>query len=164
MTDLKTGYKAPASPKAGEFSKVRVALLATRWNAEIVDALIAGAQRQLRSWGVPNNRIEEFRAPGAFELPLACEYAARSKRYDGIVALGAVIRGNTPHFEYVAGACARGLQQVALQERLPIGFGVLTVDTAAQARERAGQGPDNKGAESAAAVLEMIRLRRVLRD
>jgi 6,7-dimethyl-8-ribityllumazine synthase len=164
VTDLKTGYKAPAAPKAGEFSKARIVLVATRWNAEIVDALIVGAQRQLQSWGVSKNRIEEFRAPGAYELPLACEYAARSRRYDGLIALGAVIRGDTPHFEYVAGECARGLQQVALQQRVPIGFGVLTVDTVAQARERAGQGPDNKGAESAAAVLEMIRLKRSFRD
>ncbi|MBI3171787.1 MAG: 6,7-dimethyl-8-ribityllumazine synthase, partial [Hydrocarboniphaga effusa] len=86
------------------------------------------------------------------------EQLARTRRYDGVVALGAVIRGDTPHFEFVAGECARGLQDVALRHALPVGFGVLTVNTAAQALERVGKGRDNKGYESAAAMLEMIRL------
>ncbi|MEK6806516.1 MAG: 6,7-dimethyl-8-ribityllumazine synthase [Pseudomonadota bacterium] len=163
MIDAKSGYKAPPKPKSGEFEKVRIALIATRWNTEIVDALIAGAHRQLAAWGVKPKRIELLHAPGAYELPLACELAAKSRRYDGVIALGAVIRGDTPHFDFVAGECARGLMDVQLKYRLPVGFGVLTVNTPKQAQERAGAGADNKGAESAAAVLEMIRLQRSLK-
>lgn len=158
-----SGYRAPPPPSRDEFATVRVAIIATRWNTEIVEALIAGAQQQLSSWGVKSKRVELLHAPGAYELPLACELAARSRRYDGVIALGAVIRGDTPHFDFVAGECARGLQDVMLRHRLPVGFGVLTVNAAKQAQERAGNGPDNKGAESAAAVLEMIRLQRALK-
>jgi len=162
MVPAKTGYIAPPAPAKNEFARARIALIATRWNADIVDALLAGARRQLAAWGVASRNVVELRAPGAFELPLACELAARAKRFDGVIALGAVIRGGTPHFEYVAGECARGLQEVALRHALPVGFGVLTVDTATQAVERAGPGTDNKGAEAAAAVLEMIRMRKGL--
>ena len=163
MTDLKSGYKAPLKPATGEFEKSRIAIIATRWNTEIVEALVAGAQRQLSAWGVKSKRVEMFYAPGAYELPLACELAAQSRRYDGVIALGAVIRGDTPHFDFVAGECARGLMDVQLKSRLPVGFGVLTVNTAKQARERAGTGPDNKGGEAAAAVLEMVRLKKALK-
>ncbi|HUS24406.1 MAG TPA: 6,7-dimethyl-8-ribityllumazine synthase [Candidatus Binatia bacterium] len=159
----KTGYTAPAAPGRGEFSRARIALVATRWNADIVEALLAGARRGLQAWGVAARAVTELYAPGAYELPLACELAARSRRYDGVVALGAVIRGDTPHFDFVAGECARGLQDVALRHRLPVGFGVLTVHDARQARDRAGPGPDNKGVEAAQAVLEMLRLKRALR-
>ena len=162
VIDAKSGYKAPPKPKSGEFEKVRIALVAARWNAGIVEALIAGARGQLESWGVRDKHIELLHAPGAYEMPLACELAAKCRRYDGVIALGAVIRGDTPHFDFVAGECARGLQDVALRHRFPIGFGVLTVNTPKQALERAGKGPDNKGAEAAAAVLEMIRLKRAL--
>lgn len=154
---IKGGYRAPKIP-AGAFKRTRIAIVATRWNTEIVDALLSGARRCLSEWGVANQRIEEFRVPGAFEIPLALEQLARTRRYDGAVALGAVIRGDTPHFEIVAGECARGVQGVALRHALSVGFGVLAVNSAAQARERAGKGPDNKGYESAAAMLEMIRL------
>lgn len=136
----------------------------TRWNTEIVDALLAGARRCLSECGVADKRITEFHAPGAFEIPLALEQLARSGRYDGAVALGAVIRGDTPHFDFVAGECARGLQDVALRHALPVGFGVLAVNTAAQALERAGKGRDNKGYEAAAAMLEMIQLGRRIND
>ncbi|MBI2383171.1 MAG: 6,7-dimethyl-8-ribityllumazine synthase [Gammaproteobacteria bacterium] len=160
--DNKTGYKAPPAPRPGEFAGTRIALIATRWNTEIVDALLAGARRQLAAWGVAESHVAELRAPGSYEMPLACELAAASGRYDGIVALGAVIRGETPHFDYVAGECARGLQDVMLKRRVPVGFGVLTVNTVEQAVARAGTGADNKGGEAAAAVLEMIRLAREL--
>ena len=153
----KTGYAAPAAPAKKEFLNTRVALVATRWNTGIVDALLAGARACLADWGVSTKRIDEFRVPGAFEVPLALEQLARSRRYDGLVALGAVIRGDTPHFDFVAGECARGLQDVALRHALPIGFGVLTVDTEAQAAERAQPGKGNKGYEAAAAMLEMVR-------
>jgi 6,7-dimethyl-8-ribityllumazine synthase len=160
----KTGYTAPPSAGRGEFSKTRIAIVATRWNTGIVDALVAGARRGLDEWGVPAKRIDEFHVPGAYEIPLAVEMLARGGRHAGVVALGAVIRGDTPHFEYVAGECARGLQDVALRHALPVGFGVLTVDTPAQAQARAGRGRDNKGYESAVAVLEMIRLDQELQQ
>lgn len=162
--DAKTGYAAPEPAQAGEFAKLRVALLATRWNVEIVDALLRGARECLKDWGVQEKRIDVLRVPGAYEMPLACMTAAHSRRrYDGIVTLGAVIRGDTPHFDFVAGECARGLIEVQLKTGAPIGFGVLTVNTVAQAVERAGPGPANKGYEATAAMLEMIRLQRELK-
>lgn len=159
--DAKTGYAAPDEAKPGEFAKARIALLATRWNTDIVDALVAGARQCLLDWGVAERRIELIRAPGAFEVPLACQLLLES-RFDGVVALGAVIRGDTPHFDYVAGECARGLIEVQLKTGKPLGFGVLTVNTVKQARERAGPGRANKGYEAAAAMLEMLRLRKEL--
>ena len=156
----KTGYAAPAAPARGEFANVRVALVATRWNTAIVDALLEGARTGLGDWGVAARRVDEYRVPGAFEVPLALEQLARTRRSDGVVALGAVIRGDTPHFDFVAGECARGLQDVALRHALPVGFGVLTVNTAAQAAARAKRGKDNKGYEAASAMLEMVRFKR----
>lgn len=159
--DAKTGYAAPGKPAAGEFGKARIAIVATRWNVEIVDALVAGARVCLRDWGVAEKRIALHRAPGAYELPLAAKLLLDAG-HDGVVAVGAVIRGDTPHFEYVAGECARGLTEVQLATGKPVGFGVLTVNTVAQALERAQPGPANKGYEAAAAMLEMLRLRREL--
>jgi len=159
---VKAGYAAPAKPAAREFREVDIAILATRWNVDIVDPLIAGAHRCLKDWGVPSAKVQELRAPGAFELPLALAALAKSGRFDGVVVLGAVIRGDTPHFEFVAGECSRGLREVSTKHRLPLGFGVLTVNTPAQAQERAGAGNDNKGYEAAAAMLEMIRLLRTI--
>ena len=156
----KTGYALPPKPAKKEFASVRIALVATRWNTGIVEALLKGARAGLADWGVTPDRVHEFRVPGAFEIPLALEQLARSRRYDGAVALGAVIRGDTPHFDYVCGECARGLQDVALRHALPVGFGVLTVDNAAQAAARVKPGKGNKGYESAAAMLEMVRFKR----
>lgn len=156
----KTGYAPPPKPAKKEFASVRIALVATRWNSDLVEALLKGARSALTDWGVTADRIHEFRVPGAFEIPLALEQLARSRRYDGVVALGAVIRGDTPHFEYVAGGCATGLQDVSLRHALPVGFGVLTVDTPAQAAVRARPGKGNKGYEAASAMLEMVRFKR----
>ncbi|MEQ1438279.1 6,7-dimethyl-8-ribityllumazine synthase [Fontimonas sp. SYSU GA230001] len=161
--DAKTGYAAPDAPAHGEFANTRIALLSTRWNVGIVDALRAGARACLEDWGVPAAKIVEHRAPGAYEVPLAAMLLLRDGDYDGVVALGAVIRGETPHFDYVAGECARGLMQVQLKTRKAVGFGVLTVNTVEQAWARAGAGRGNKGYEAAAAVLEMIRLSRSLK-
>lgn len=155
--DQKSGYAAPSPPAPGELSNTRVAIVATRWNCEIVDALIGGARQALSDWGVRDSNIRLYRVPGAFEVPLACERIAHGKHFDAVVALGAVIRGETPHFDFVAGECARGLQDVMLRYGIPLGFGVLTVDTVEQATARSGDGKDNKGYESAQAVLEMIR-------
>lgn len=163
MADLKTGYAAPPLPKGREFAKTRVAILSTRWNVDIVDALARGAYECLAEWGVHKKNIREFRAPGAYEIPLAALALLKSGKFDGVVTLGAVIRGDTPHFDFVAGECARGLMDVQLKTRKPLGFGVLTVNTVQQARERAGKGPGNKGYEATAAMLEMLRLTRELR-
>ncbi|HRF62725.1 MAG TPA: 6,7-dimethyl-8-ribityllumazine synthase [Candidatus Competibacter sp.] len=140
----------------------RFALVAARFNSFIVQSLISGAVDTLRRHGVPATNIDLIWAPGSFELPLAAQRLAASERYDGIVALGAVIRGGTPHFEYVAGECAKGLASVSLQYNIPLGFGVLTVDTIDQAVERAGTKAGNKGAEAVMSVLEMVSLLRRL--
>ncbi|MGQ0622252.1 MAG: 6,7-dimethyl-8-ribityllumazine synthase [Panacagrimonas sp.] len=158
MSDVKSGFAAPALPTDEEFAATRVAILATRWNVDVVDALIAGAHRALRLWGVEDAHVSEFRAPGAFELPLAANALLHGGRFDAVIALGAVIRGDTPHFEYVAGQCARGLMDVQLRHNKPVAFGVLTVNTPQQASERCGPGDDNKGFEAACAALEMIRM------
>lgn len=160
----KSGYRAPEPPQKGEFKRTRVALLVTRWNVEIVDGLLAGAHRCLAEWGVAPKHVEEFRVAGAFELPLAASALMASGRCDAVITLGAVIRGGTPHFEYVAGECSRGLREAAQQQQVALGFGVLTVDTVEQAVERAGDGHDNKGYEATAAALEMVRLLRSIDD
>ena len=160
MTDVKSGFAAPAPPVPGEFANTRVALLATRWNVEVLDALLAGARRALKVWGISDDHVAEFRAPGAYELPLAAQALLDGARFDAVIALGAVIRGDTPHFEYVAGECARGLMDVQLKYGKPVAFGVLTVNTPQQATERCGPGDDNKGFEAVSAALDMIRLIR----
>lgn len=132
------------------------AVVASRFNAEVVDRLLAGACAALERHGVDRDRIEVVRVPGAWEIPLALESLARSERFDGLVALGAVIRGETAHFEYVAGECSRGVMDVALRHELPIGFGVLACETLEQALARAGGAAGDKGEEAALAALEMI--------
>jgi 6,7-dimethyl-8-ribityllumazine synthase len=131
-------------------------LVASRFNAEVVDRLLDGARAALERHGVDGDRIEIVRVPGAWEIPLALEALARSERFDGLVALGAVIRGETAHFEYVAGECSRGVMEVSLRHGLPIGFGVLACDSLEQALARAGGAAGDKGEEAALAALEMI--------
>ncbi len=148
----------------GDFrvSEARFALVAARFNDFIVRHLIEGAADCLRRHGIAESAITLIRVPGAFELPLAVHKVAASRRYDAIIALGAVIRGSTPHFDYVAGECVKGLGTLTLKHELPIAFGVLTVDTLEQAVERAGTKAGNKGAEAAMSVLEMVSLLRQL--
>ncbi len=148
----------------GDFrvSEARFALVAARFNDFIVRHLIEGAADCLRRHGIAESAITLIRVPGAFELPLAVHKVAASRRYDAIIALGAVIRGSTPHFDYVAGECVKGLGTLTLKHELPIAFGVLTVDTLEQAVERAGTKAGNKGAEAALSVLEMVSLLRQL--
>ncbi len=143
-------------------SGAKFCIVLSRFNGFIVDQLLAGAIDVLRRHGVENTAIELVRTPGAFELPVAVQRVAKSKRYDAIIALGAVIRGGTPHFEYVAGECVKGLASVSLQQDIPVSFGVLTVDTIEQAIERAGTKAGNKGAEAALSSLEMVNLFREL--
>ena len=136
----------------------RVAVVAARFNGDVVDRLLAGALGALESHGVDPTRIRLERVPGAWEIPLALEAFARHGEVDLAVALGAVIRGETAHFEYVAAACSRGAGEVSLRHRFPIGFGVLTCDTLAQALARAGGAAGNKGEEAALAALEMAQV------
>jgi 6,7-dimethyl-8-ribityllumazine synthase len=140
----------------------RFGVLATRFNSFIVDHLITGALNTLRRHGVEDNLIEVVRVPGAFELPLVAKTMARRGSYDALIALGCVIRGATPHFEFIAGECARGLSRVAFEFDIPVAFGVLTTDTLEQAIERAGSKAGNKGVDAACAALEMVSLLRGL--
>jgi 6,7-dimethyl-8-ribityllumazine synthase len=133
----------------------RFAIVASEYNSVILDRLIAGAKRALKN----QNHVSLIRVPGSFEIPLAVKRAALSEKYDGIVALGCVLRGETPHFEYISRAVSDGLQRVALETGVPVGFGVLTVDTVEQAMERSGES-GNKGFEAAMAALEMIDVLR----
>ena len=136
----------------------RIALLAARFNDLVVERLITGARDALVRHGVDEDALTLVRAPGAFELPLTAEKLAASGRYAAIVALGCVIRGDTAHFDYVAGGAANGLMQVSLDHGIPVGFGVLTTNTLEQALERAGGKAGNKGADAALAVIEQLNL------
>lgn len=136
----------------------RYALLVGRWNSFVVEHLLEGAVDTLRRHGIPEAQMTVVRVPGAFEIPLAAQRLAKTANYDAIIALGAVIRGGTPHFEHVAGECTKGIAQVSLAHDVPIAFGVLTVDSIEQAIERSGTKAGNKGAEAALSALEMVSL------
>jgi 6,7-dimethyl-8-ribityllumazine synthase len=144
---------APAKPTP------RIAIAASRFNRFIVEQLVEGARDALERRGVEPTLVW---VPGAFELPLLADRLAASGRFDAVIALGAVIRGGTPHFEYVAGACASGLARVALDRGVPVSFGVLTTDDVEQALERAGTGEGNKGFDAAVTALEMVDTLRAL--
>ncbi|MEO1022932.1 MAG: 6,7-dimethyl-8-ribityllumazine synthase [Bacteroidota bacterium] len=137
----------------------KVAIVVSKWNSMITDKLLAGAINALVAQGVAEDKISVVRCPGAFELPLATDQAIRNLKPDGVVALGVVIRGGTPHFEYVCDAVTRGILDMNLKYGVPVAFGVLTTDNVEQALERAGD-QGNKGAEAALATLEMIDLSR----
>ena len=143
-------------------SNARFCVVVARWNSFVVDSLEAGAIDTLKRHGASEADITIVRLPGAFEMPLVLDKIAQKGDYDAIVALGAVIRGGTPHFEYVAGECVKGMAQVTLKHGVPIAFGVLTVDTIEQAIERAGTKAGNKGGEAAASAIEMVNLLREL--
>jgi|TARA_B110000967_G_C18842341_1_gene540059 6,7-dimethyl-8-ribityllumazine synthase len=146
----------------GDFSAntAKFTLVVGRFNSAIVDNLCAGAIDTLRRQGVPEANITVVRVPGAYEMPLAAKRVAAKGGADAIIALGAVIRGGTPHFEFVAGECSSGLARVSLDHEIPIAFGVLTTDTIEQAVERSGTKAGNKGADAAMTALEMISLLR----
>ncbi|MBL4827647.1 MAG: 6,7-dimethyl-8-ribityllumazine synthase [Spongiibacteraceae bacterium] len=153
MNDIKTieGDFVSASGK-------KFALVVTRWNSFVVEHLLQGAVDYLQRHGVSKDDLTIVYCPGAFEIPLTVQKIAEKKTFDAIIALGAVIRGGTPHFEYVAGECVKGLANVNLQYAVPVSFGVLTVDSIEQAIERAGTKAGNKGEEAAASALEMVSL------
>lgn len=138
------------------------AIVATRFNGFVVEPLLAGARDALERHGVAKERITVVRVPGSWELPLVARRLARSGRFDAVVALGAVIRGGTPHFEYVAGEMAKGLAAIQADLGVPVAFGVLTTDTIEQAIERSGTKAGNKGADAAIAAIEMVSLGRAL--
>lgn len=139
-------------------SNARFCIVASRFNSFIVQQLLSGAIDVLRRQGVEEKDINVVKTPGAFELPIAVQRVAAKKEFDAIIALGAVIRGATPHFDYVAGECIKGLSSVSLRYDVPVTFGVLTVDTLEQAIERAGTKAGNKGAEAAVSAVEMVNL------
>jgi 6,7-dimethyl-8-ribityllumazine synthase len=141
---------------------VKVAIVVARFYEDLADRLIAGARGVLGEAGI--SEIDEFSVPGAFELPLAAKYAAESGRYAAVVCLGAVIRGETSHYDYVCGESARGIQDVQLRTGVPCAFGVLTVDTLEQALARTGGGKRDTGAHAAGAVMTLAALRATLRQ
>ncbi len=141
----------------------RFGIVVSRFNSFIGERLLEGALDTLMRHGADAANVEVVRVPGAFEMSLALKAMAESKKYDALLALGCVIRGGTPHFEYVAGECVKGVAQIGMQYNLPVGFGVLTVDTIEQAIERAGAKAGNKGAEAALSVIEMVNLLKKLR-
>lgn len=146
----------------GDFSasSAKFTIIVGRFNSSIVDGLCDGAIDTLRRHGVPEANITVVKVPGAYELPLAARRVASRTEVDAIIALGAVIRGGTPHFDFVAGECSSGLARVALEQDLPVAFGVLTTDTIEQAVERSGTKAGNKGVDAAMTALEMVSLLR----
>jgi len=149
-----------ADPAPVSAAGLRVGIIAARYNAGLVEKLLEGARAAWRAADGDDAALRVEWVPGAFELPLAAQALARRGKYDALVALGCVIRGETAHFEYVAGECARGLQQVMLNTGVPVAFGVLTTENLAQAEARAAPGADNKGAEALQTALAMARLVR----
>jgi len=141
-------------------SEGRYALVVGRFNSFVVDSLEAGALDVLRRHGIEDSNITIVRVPGAFEIPLAVQRVGQQQKPAAIIALGAVIRGGTPHFEYVAGECVKGISQMSLALGIPVAFGVLTLDTIEQAIERSGTKAGNKGAEAAITAIEMVSVLR----
>jgi 6,7-dimethyl-8-ribityllumazine synthase len=148
----------------GDFrvTAARFSIVVARFNSFVVESLLSGAIDALVRHGVAEKDIEVIRVPGAFELPLAVKKVAESRKPDAIIALGAVIRGGTPHFDYVAGECTKGVASVMLDTGIPVSFGVLTTDSIEQAIERSGTKAGNKGADAALGALEMVSLLRNL--
>ena len=138
--------------------KTRFAVVATRFNSFVVESLVSGATDALKRHGVSPGNITIVHVPGAWEVPLVCQRLASSEKFDAIIALGAVIRGGTPHFEYVAGEVSKGVAQVAAEFGTVVTFGVLTCDTIEQAVERSGTKAGNKGFDAAVAAIEMVSL------
>lgn len=140
------------------WSRVTVAVVAANWNSMITDEMLKGAIETLKGHGIDEDRITIARCPGAYELPLSCKLFIDKAEIDGVIAIGAVIRGETPHFDYVCDAVTRGIMELNLTSGKPVTFGVLTTDTVDQAVERAGVDRGNKGAEAALALCDMIAL------
>jgi 6,7-dimethyl-8-ribityllumazine synthase len=144
-------------------SSLAIAIVVARFNAYVTERLLAGALAALRDKAVPDDAVVVVRVPGAFEIPLAARELAASGRFDAVVCLGAVIRGDTPHFDFVAQSATGGLGRVMLDTGVPIAFGVLTTNTVEQALDRSVEGKSNKGAEAVETVIEMIAVKRAIR-
>ncbi|MBI3491374.1 MAG: 6,7-dimethyl-8-ribityllumazine synthase [Acidobacteria bacterium] len=143
---------------SGRAAGRRVAVVVSKYNDFVTDRLQAGALAALSAAGVASSDITLVRVPGAFEIPLAAQHAAETGRYDAVVCLGCLIRGETPHFEYISSAVSQGLATAAAATGVPMGFGVLTTNSAEEAVARAGDGPGNKGHEAAMAAIEMAEI------
>ncbi|MDZ7807438.1 MAG: 6,7-dimethyl-8-ribityllumazine synthase [Gracilimonas sp.] len=141
--------------------KVKIGIVVSRWNSMITDKMLDGALKALRSNGIQDDDITVVKCPGSYEIPLAVQKLMQNRKLDGVIALGVVIRGGTPHFEYVCDAVNRGITDLILKHNKPIAFGVLTTDDVKQALERAGE-KGNKGGEAALALLEMISVEQKL--
>ena len=137
---------------------MRVAIVVSRFNDFVTDRLLEGAQAALRDAGIADTNVDVLRVPGAFEIPMAAQRVAESGKVSAVICLGCLIRGATPHFEYIASACAHGITAAAASTGVPMSFGVLTTNSVEEALERAAAGPSNKGREAAEAALEMARL------
>ncbi|MGB0473449.1 MAG: 6,7-dimethyl-8-ribityllumazine synthase [Porticoccaceae bacterium] len=150
-------------PQEGNFSvaDAAIAVITARWNSQVTDGLRDGALRALARHNI--YLVEDFYVPGAFELPLAAQRAAKTGRFQGIITLGCVIRGDTPHFDYVCAETTRGIGEVSLNHDIPVAFGLLTTDNIQQAQDRAGDNNENKGEEAALTVLEMLELFKSMR-
>ncbi len=138
----------------------RFAIVASRWNESIVSRLIDGAFEALRQAAAEEQAIDVFRVPGSFEIPLCALKAAESKKFDAVICLGVIIRGETPHFDFIANEAARGISEASLKTGVPVLFGVITAENVDQANARAGAGRDNKGYEAALAAVEVVNLYR----
>jgi 6,7-dimethyl-8-ribityllumazine synthase len=136
----------------------RFAIVASRWNDEIVSRLIDGAQAALTKVDANPDEVQLFRIPGAFEIPLCAQKAAESGKFDAVICLGVIIRGDTPHFDYIAASAARGISEVGLRTGVPLLFGIITADNIQQANERSGNDQNNKGYEAAMAAVEVVNL------
>lgn len=141
----------------------RFAIVVSRWNSEYTSRLESGARQALSEAGANKDAVVTFHVPGAFELPLACQQAASDGDFNAVIALGVVIRGDTPHFDYVAGETARGIMNVSLDTGVPVMFGVITADNIEQTEARCGEGVDNKGFEAAVSAIEMANLMREMK-
>ena len=143
-----------------DWSGIQIGIVAARWNSFITDEMLDSAINALKAKGVRDSNLFHMRCPGSFELPLACKWCLEHFDLDGVIAIGAVIRGGTPHFDYVCDAVTRGITDLNLSSGKPVSFGVLTTDTVEQARERASEAKGNKGAEAALALCDMIALEK----
>ncbi|NVK21300.1 MAG: 6,7-dimethyl-8-ribityllumazine synthase [Kangiellaceae bacterium] len=147
-----------------EYKDGKVAIVHARFNEPLINMMIDGAQAKLSELNVPSDNIELFDVAGAYELPYAVQQVAKTREFDAVIAIGVVIRGDTPHFDYVSGESSNGLMRVSLDHNIPVIFGILTVNTEAQAEERANPTKMNKGGEAAATAIEMINLTRSLQS
>lgn len=150
----------PSTNEAINAKGFRFAIVASRWNDALVSRLIEGAQKALAELSADKDAVEVLRVPGSFEIPLCAMKAAESRKFDAVICLGVIIRGDTPHFEYIASETARGIGEASLKTGVPLLFGVITADNVEQANDRAGNNAGNKGYEAATAAVDLVNLYR----